>query len=473
MTSEETGVHNCMNNGPKIVTIGGGSSYTPELMQGFIKRYETLPVREIWLVDIPEGEEKLNIVGALAQRMWDASPYDVKVHLTLNRREALKDADFVTTQFRVGLLNARIKDERIPLSYGQIGQETNGAGGIFKALRTIPVIMDIVRDMKELCPDAWLINFTNPSGMITESVIRKAGFEKCIGLCNGPITVMKEEPEMLGGKQEDYSWRFAGLNHFHYHRVWDRQGNEVTSEILRLMSEDDRTNMANVHDVTYLSDQLEAMNCIPFSYHRYYYLYEEMLQHQIEDYGKGTTRAENVKKVEDELFELYKDPALHEMPELLKKRGGAYYSDAACETIHNIYRNTGSLMVVNTKNRGAVSCLPYDSIVEISSLINAKGASPLVLGDFDPSERGWLQIMKAMEECVIEAAVTGDYGMLIKAFQINPLIRHGHNAKAMMDEMLVANEKYLPKFAEKIKELKEQGTVIHDEKVRQLCEQGL
>ncbi len=459
--------------GLKIVTIGGGSSYTPELMQGFIKRYETLPVREIWLVDIKEGEEKLNIVGALAQRMWDASPYEVKVHLTLNRREALKDADFVTTQFRVGLLNARIKDERIPLSYDQIGQETNGAGGIFKALRTIPVIQDIVRDMKELCPGAWLINFTNPSGMITESVIRNAGFEKCVGLCNGPITVMKEEPEMLGGKQEDYTWRFAGLNHFHYHRVWDRNGNEVTSEILRLMSEDDKTNMANVHDETYLSDQLEAMNCIPFSYHRYYYLYEEMLAHQKEDYRNGTTRAENVKKVEDELFELYKDPSLHEMPELLKKRGGAYYSDAACETIHNIYNNTGNLMVVNTRNRGAVSCLPYDSIVEVSSLINADGPSPLVWGDFEPSERGWLQIMKAMEECVINAALTGDYGMLVKAFQINPLIRHGHQAKALLDEMLVANEKYLPQFREKIIELKEKGIIIHDEKVRELCEQGL
>ena len=460
-------------HGLKIVTIGGGSSYTPELMQGFIKRYETLPVKEIWLVDIPEGEEKLKIVGSLAQRMWDASPYDVRVHLTLDRREALKDADFVTTQFRVGLLNARIKDERIPLSYGQIGQETNGAGGIFKALRTIPVILDIVNDMKELCPDAWLINFTNPSGMITEAVIRKAGFEKCIGLCNGPITVMKEEPEMLGGKQEDYSWRFAGLNHFHYHRIWDKDGNEVTAEILKKMSEDDKTNMANVHDETYLKDHLEAMNCVPFSYHRYYYMYEEMLAHQMEDYRKGTTRAENVKKVEEELFELYKDPSLHEMPELLKKRGGAYYSDAACETIHNIYNNTGSLMVVNTVNRGAVSCLPHDCIIEVSSLINATGASPLAWGDFEPSERGWLQVMKAMEECVIDAAVSGDYGMLVKAFQINPLIRHGRQAKAMLDEMLIANEKYLPQFRGKIEELKEKGTVIHDEKVRRLCEQGL
>ena len=156
----------------KIVTIGGGSSYTPELMEGFIKRYDELPIKEIWLVDIEDGKEKLEIVGKMAQRMWDASPYDVKVHLTLDRREALKDADFVTTQFRVGLLNARIKDERIPFSYGMLGQETNGAGGMFKALRTIPVILSIVEDMKELCPDAWLVNFTNPSGMVTEAVMR-------------------------------------------------------------------------------------------------------------------------------------------------------------------------------------------------------------------------------------------------------------------------------------------------------------
>ena len=153
----------------KIVTIGGGSSYTPELMEGFIKRYEELPIKEIWLVDIEDGKEKVEIVGALAQRMWDASPYDVKVYTTLDRREALKDADFVTTQFRVGLLDARIKDERIPSLYGMLGQETNGAGGMFKAFRTIPVIGQIIEDMRELCPDAWLINFTNPSGMQNEN----------------------------------------------------------------------------------------------------------------------------------------------------------------------------------------------------------------------------------------------------------------------------------------------------------------
>ena len=152
-----------MEKGLKIVTIGGGSSYTPELMEGFIKRYNELPIKEIWLVDIEQGKEKVNIDAKMSQRMWDAAGYDVKVHVTFDRREALKNADFVTTQFRVGLLEARIKDERIPLSYGMLGQETNGAGGIFKAFRTIPVILDIVEDMKELCPNAWLINFTNPS----------------------------------------------------------------------------------------------------------------------------------------------------------------------------------------------------------------------------------------------------------------------------------------------------------------------
>ncbi len=175
----------------KIVTIGGGSSYTPELIEGFILRKDLLPIKEIWLVDVEEGKEKLEIVGAMAQRMVKAAGLDWKVNLTLNRREALKDADFVTTQFRVGLLDARIRDERIPLSFGYIGQETNGAGGMMKAFRTIPVILDIIKDMKELCPNAWLANFTNPSGIVTEAAIKVGGWKRTIGLCNVPIMMEK------------------------------------------------------------------------------------------------------------------------------------------------------------------------------------------------------------------------------------------------------------------------------------------
>ena len=171
----------------KIVTIGGGSSYTPELIEGYILRKDELPIKEIWLVDIEAGKEKLEIVGAMAKRQVEAAGLDWEVHLTLDRFNALKDADFVTTQFRVGLLNARIKDERIPLSHGVLGQETNGAGGMFKAFRTIPIIGQIIADMKVQCPDAWLINFTNPAGMVTEAAIKHFGWKKTIGLCNVPI----------------------------------------------------------------------------------------------------------------------------------------------------------------------------------------------------------------------------------------------------------------------------------------------
>ncbi|MBP5304454.1 MAG: 6-phospho-beta-glucosidase, partial [Lachnospiraceae bacterium] len=161
-----------MKDGLKIVTIGGGSSYTPELIEGFIKRYDKLPVKELWLTDIEAGKEKLEITSALARRMIAKAGVPIELHTTLDRREALPGADFVTTQMRIGQLEARIKDERIPLSHGLLGQETNGAGGLFKGLRTIPVILDICKDIQELCPEAWLINFTNPVGMVTEAVYR-------------------------------------------------------------------------------------------------------------------------------------------------------------------------------------------------------------------------------------------------------------------------------------------------------------
>lgn len=438
--------------GVKIATIGGGSSYTPELMDGFIKRYEEMPIREIWLVDIPEGQEKLEVVGKMAQRMWDASPYDVKVYRTLNREEALKDADFVTTQFRVGQMEARIKDEKIPSAYGMLGQETNGAGGIFKALRTIPVILEIVEDMKKLCPNAWLINFTNPSGMVTEAIIRYGKWEKVIGLCNVPISAMSKEYKLIGKKREDLTYKFAGLNHFHWHRVFDEKGEEVTEQIIENLYKEDNGTPKNIHDVPFFMEQLRAMKVLPCPYHRYYYR-EEMLKYAMEDYETVGTRGEQVKKVEEELFELYKDENLVTKPELLSKRGGAHYSDAACETIVSLYADKKVHMVVSTKNNGAVPDLPPECVVEVSSYIGASGALPIAFGTFQPAERGWLQLMKNMELCVCEAAVTGNYGMLLQAFTMNPLIKSGETAKKMMDEMLISHKKYLPQFQKDIERL--------------------
>ena len=370
-----------MNNQLKIVTIGGGSSYTPELMEGFIKRYNELPIKEIWLVDIEAGKEKLDIVANLSQRMWDAAGYPVKIYTTLDRRKALKNADFVTTQFRVGLLDARIKDERIPALHGMLGQETNGAGGIFKAFRTIPVIKSIIDDMRELCPNAWLINFTNPSGMITEAVIKHFNWKKCIGLCNVPTISMIAEPKIINKSLNNLNYRFAGLNHFHWHKVFDKNGRDLTPELIEHINEKNGGTPVNIYPAKFPLDLLHSMNLLPCGYHRYYYMQKEMLQHSLEEFKlAGGTRAEQVKRTEHELFDIYKNPKLDHKPEQLSKRGGAYYSDAACECINAIYNNKKIHMVVSTQNNGAISCLDDSSIVEVSSIISATGAQPLAWG---------------------------------------------------------------------------------------------
>lgn len=452
----------------KIATIGGGSSYTPELMEGFIKRYDELPVKEIWLVDVEAGKEKQEIVGAMAQRMWDASPYDVKVYTTLDREEALKDADFVTTQFRVGQLNARIKDERIPFSYGMLGQETNGAGGMFKAFRTVPVILDIVEDMKRLCPDAWLINFANPSGMVTEAVLRYGKWDKVMGLCNVPVMARMGESESLGVNGDDLIYKFAGLNHFHWHKVADKSGKDVTDVLIDKMFEESSGLPKNIHDTPFFKDQLKNMNMIPCGYHRYYYREEEMLAHGLEEYNNEGTRAQQVKQIEHDLFELYKDPNLDHKPTQLEERGGAYYSDAACETIASIYANKETQIVVSTRNDGAVPDLPADCTVEVTAYIGAQGARNVAFGELPVAESGWLKVMKAMELLTIEAAVTGDYGTALQAFTINPLVRSGETAKKIMDELFIAHKDYLPQFVETIERLEAENVTIKDEVVRNL-----
>ena len=457
-----------MTKGLKIATIGGGSSYTPELMEGFIKRYEELPIKEIWLVDVEAGREKQEIVGAMAQRMWDASPYEVKVYTTLDREEALRDADFVTTQFRVGQLNARVKDERIPFSYGLLGQETNGAGGMFKAFRTIPVILDVVEDMKRLCPNAWLINFANPSGMVTEAVLRYGKWDRVIGLCNVPVMAKMTEAIMLDRPVEDLIYKFAGVNHFHWHKVADKAGNDVTHLVIDKLYQEDNGLPKNIHGVPFYREQLDQMNMIPCGYHQYYYRAEEMLAHGLEEYATVGTRAEQVKALEAELFELYKDPALNYKPKQLEERGGAYYSDAACETIASIYANKNTEIVVSTCNDGAVPDLPADCAVEVTAYLGAQGARNVAFGPLPTAERGWLQVMKAMELLTIEAAVSGNYALALQAFTINPLIPSGATAKRVMDELFVAHKAYLPQFAAAIAKLEAEGITIKDEKVRAL-----
>lgn len=447
----------------KIVTIGGGSSYTPELFEGLINRRDRLNIKEIWLVDIEAGKEKLEIVGAMAKRMVKAAGLEWEVHLSYDRKEALKDADFVTTQFRVGLLDARIRDERIPSKYGMLGQETNGAGGIFKALRTIPVILDIIEDMKQLAPNAWLINFTNPAGMVTEAAIKVGGWTKTIGLCNVPIGSYKLNHKALGFDEDatNLFHKYAGLNHFHWHKVFDK-GVDVTETLIQRIFDPksdfrNEFGVKNIDEIDYIYEQLEDLALLPCDYHKYYYVEQDMLDASLESYRKGESRAQVVKRTEGELFELYKDPNLDQKPEQLSKRGGAHYSDAACELIASIANDSGTTMVVSTTNNGTITDLPYDSVVEVSCVITAQGPVPYNWGSFPSAARGQLQLLKSMEELVIDAAVTGSYGKALQAFTVNPLISAGSKMKEMLDEMFVANKDYLPQFKDVIEKLEEKG----------------
>lgn len=436
-----------MKKGIKIVTIGGGSSYTPELVEGFIKRYNELPVRELWLVDIEEGKEKLEIVGNLAKRMVEKAGVPMEIHLTLDRREALKDADFVTTQMRVGLLDARIKDERIPLSHGVIGQETNGAGGLFKALRTIPVILDIDKDMAELCPNAWIINFTNPAGMVTEALIRYGRNKKVIGLCNVPIGMEMAAAKVLGVDHSRIRMNFAGLNHMVFGTEVFVDGENRTADLMDALANGEIGQIVkNISDFSWNQDFIRALNLMPCPYHKYYFQSSKMLEDELKEFSKGETRAEVVKRVEADLFDLYKDPNLDIKPPQLEKRGGAYYSDAACRLIHSIYNDKGDIQPVDVRNNGAIEGIDDDSAVEVSCVITKDGPKPLAVGKLPVAVNGLVQEIKSFERLAIEAAVEGSYEKAVLALTINPLVRSDELAKTLVDELLEAHKDYLPQF---------------------------
>ena len=434
-----------MKNGIKIVTIGGGSSYTPELVEGFIKRHKELPVKELWLVDIEEGKHKLEIVVNLSKRMVKKAGVDMEVNLTLDRREALKDADFVTTQLRVGLLDARIKDERIPLSHGVIGQETNGAGGLFKALRTVPVVLDIIKDIEELCPNAWLVNFTNPTGVISEAVFKYTNFRRYIGLCNVPIGVKNGMADILEVEKDRVEMDFAGLNHMVYALNVRLDGKDITKEAIEKFVTSSLT-MQNIKDIPLNADFVRALGVIPCPYHKYYYKHKEMLEEELEGFKYGKTRGETVKALEDDLFELYKDENLAVKPPQLEKRGGAYYSDAACNLINSIYNDKKDIQVVNTLNNGAIRDFREDSAAEMSCVITKEGPKPLSVGYLPVAVSGLVTEIKSFEILAAKAAVEGDYNAALQALCINPLIPSDDLAKTILDEMMEAHKEYLPQF---------------------------
>lgn len=431
----------------KVVIIGGGSSYTPEIIEGLILRQDEFPVDIISLVDIESGKEKLEIVGQLAKRMIEKAGVSIELSWTLDRREALNGADFVSTQIRVGGLKAREKDERIPLSHGLIGQETNGAGGIFKAFRTIPVLLDLAKDVSEICPDAWIINFTNPAGIVTEALLKHGMHKKVIGVCNIPYNMTQSAAEILKEDPNNVRIEFIGMNHFVFGSKVLVNGEDKLSKVIEaLVNQSVDFSPANIVSSGWSETFLEAMNMLPNPYHQYYYQKESTLKKDLKAYQDNGTRAEQVQVIEEELFNEYKNPQLDIKPEALEKRGGAYYSDVACSLMSSIYNNSQNIMTVNTLNNGAIVDFAEDAVIEVNCLITKEGPVPLTVGRLPQQIKADILMMKAFEEQVIKASISGDYRDAYLAFVMNPLIKDEKKAKVILDELLNAHKEYLPQF---------------------------
>jgi 6-phospho-beta-glucosidase len=424
----------------KITVVGGGSSYTPELINGFLERHNTLPVSELWLVDI--SQERLDVVGGFAKRMVKAVGDPFEVHLTTNQREGVAGASYVITQLRVGGMAARREDEYLGLRHGLIGQETTGVGGMAKALRTIPVILSIANDMRETAPGALLANFTNPAGLVTEALQRYAPEVPSIGVCNVPITTTMKLLKKLGFEAVDYNRAnldTLGLNHLSWHRGFSVDGEDVWPQVFENFVAEQKASDHPDWDVP----TIEALRMMPNYYLHYFYYTDKEIAEQAK---WPPSRAEQVMKIEAELLKQYAEPDRSTPPEGLMQRGGAYYSTLATQVLNAHYNDLGETHVVNTRHGGAVPGWPADWVLEMPCRIDAQGVHPLPAEPLPPVTFGLLSQVKAYELLTVEAAVHGDRRAAYQALLANPLGPSADQVQTVLDDLLEINRKHLPQF---------------------------
>ena len=428
----------------KITVIGGGSTYTPEIVIGFIDRLSTLPITELWLMDI--DPQRLEIVGGFAQRIVKAKGDLFKVVLSTNQREAISGASYVVTQLRVGMMPARRNDEYLGMRHGLVGQETTGVGGMAKALRTVPVILSIAKDLKEVgAPGALLANFTNPSGIVTEALFRYAADVTSVGVCNVGITtkmgmIERLEPALGIKIDPDHAeLDTLGLNHLTWHRGFKVDGEEMWPHIFPAFVADLKKEEHPEWDVR----TVETLGMIPNYYLQYFYYTDKKLKAQEK---WPPSRADEVIEIEKSLLEQYADPNLVEPPADLMKRGGAWYSTLATKVINSHYNDLGQTHVVNVRHNGAVEGMPRDWVVELSAGVDKSGIHPLPAAALPMAEFGLVSAVKMYELLTVEAAVHGDRKAAYEALLVNPLGPKADKIQAVLDDLLETNKAHLPQF---------------------------
>lgn len=426
----------------KIAVIGGGSTYTPELVAGFIRRSASLPLSELWLMDI--DAERLATVGGFAGRMVAAAGSPFRVVLSGDRAAALEGASYVVSQLRVGKMPARREDEYLGLRHGLIGQETTGVGGMANALRTVPVVLDIAADMARLAPGALLLNFANPSGLVAEALSRHAPGLPFIGVCNVGITArmsfLSIWEEVSGEKVEADRAELdsLGLNHLTWHRGFRIDGKDVWPELFPAILE--REDAAGGE---WDRDTLETLGMIPNYYLQYYYYGSRKLAEQR---SWPPSRAEAVMAIERDLLARYADPALVAPPPELMQRGGAWYSELATRVIDDHWNDRGRSHIVNVRNGGAVPSWPSDWVLELPAAVDRGGAHPLPAKPLEGAPAGLVAQVKAYELLAVEAAVAGDRRAAREALLAHPLGPEADKVSGLLDDLLETNRKYLPRF---------------------------
>ncbi|MCC8481314.1 6-phospho-beta-glucosidase [Streptomyces parvus] len=417
----------------KLAVVGGGSTYTPELIDGFARLRDTLPIEELVLVD--PAADRLELVSGLARRIFAKQDHAGKITTTTDIDAGVADADAVLLQLRVGGQAARNQDETWPLECGCVGQETTGAGGLAKALRTVPVVLDIAERVRRTNPDAWIIDFTNPVGIVTRALLQ-AG-HKAVGLCNVAIGFQRKFARLLEVEPGQVHLDHVGLNHLSWELGVRLGGPDGENVLPKLLAEHGDAIADDLHMPRKLVDRLGV---VPSYYLRYFYAHDEV----VKELGTKPSRAAEVAAMEKELLEMYGDPALDEKPELLAKRGGAFYSEAAVDLAASLLGDGGSpVQVVNTYNNGTLPFLADDAVIEVQARVGRDGATPLAVPALDPLYAGLIANVTAYEDLALEAALRGGRDRVFKALLAHPLIGQYDYAEGLTDRLIAHNREHL------------------------------
>ncbi len=417
----------------KIAVVGGGSTYTPELVSGLSRERDRIDVHNLVLHDI--DEERREVVGGLAARMLERQGYDGALSVTDDLDRALDGADFVLIQIRVGGQEARLSDETVPLACGCIGQETTGAGGLGKALRTVPVVLGIAERVRERAADgAWIVDFTNPVGIVTRSLLDHG--HRAVGLCNVAITTQRKVAQLLDVEPQRVLIDQVGLNHLSWVRFVRVDGEDVLPDLLAMHGDE------LAQGVGLRRGLLEELGVLPSYYLHYFYAHDAVLAEQLD----GVPRAATVAEIERGLLELYRDPNLVEKPALLEQRGGAFYSEAAIGLVGSLATRDGAVHVVDIRNDGTIAGMASDDVVEVPAHIDGDGATPLPQSPVAPELLGLMQHVAAYERLAAQAAVTGDRALVHKALLTHPLVAQDTVSMELVERLLEAGAQHLPQF---------------------------